>query len=399
MRFIVFVVIYMASVAANAQGSWTYSGTQRNNYDDALAVCAQYSGTREYYVEHVTGSNLYSCYYCSSTIGCGECPDGHLWDNEQQQCINDTPECPPGAAWNGEVCSCPSGQKMGYAGTVEGGLTEQCIDEVPPPQECPPEAPQVGTINGQPVCDWQENSCPAGYNPGYVNGELYCSPIIDDDPQCHNGGYYGTVGGTTGCFDPDPNIDDPDYPPNQDPDSPSWPGPDPLNPTFPNYPQWPSPNNPNYNPPAPGEFDDSNIVNELSQIKGRVGQTNTKLDTANNHLSDIAESLDGTGANFGGGPSSGVQSFYESEYPGGIAGVWDSNKAALMSTPVFGFVDQFQFDYNDSSVPSWQMCFDMGALGNLGCKDLSVPPYVWAFIKIVMLVSTAFLCRRLIFGG
>lgn len=270
-----------------ANACWT------NNQTGCLAAAAivgctscTWSGTGCY-----TGSGNS---WGSVTASCTACPQGYERSVESGQCeLPPPPECPPGSTLENEVCTCPAGQSIGYAGTVEGGLAEQCIDDSQPPDSCDGKT-IIGTYNGQPVCDNLENACPAGYNPGLVNGELYCSPIIDNDPNCPDGGSYGTVGGVTACWDPEPNINDPDYPPNQDPNSPSYPGPDPSNPTYPNDPNWPSPNNPNHTPapePEPGDFDDSRIIGELSKLNSKASVTNEKLDTANGHLSDIADKL------------------------------------------------------------------------------------------------------------
>lgn len=237
------------------------------------------------------------------------CPEGASWDQAAYECKSN---CGPGLSWNSvsqqcetDAPKCPEGTKEGFKSGPDGKLVESCNPDPMPPQECPEGSSQVGSVTHsdgsvQPICD-NQHSCPPGYNPGYVNGEQVCHPDTSN-PDCPDGGSYGTFNNTTGCFNPDPNVDNPDYPPNSDPGSPSYPGDDPANPTYPNDPNWPSANNPNYTGGDGGStsssssggtsFDDSRIVGQLVSLNGKVAQTNSKLDTANESLSGIKDLLD-----------------------------------------------------------------------------------------------------------
>ncbi len=92
-------------------------------------------------------------------------------------------------------------------------------------------------------------------------------------------------------------------------------------------------------------------------------------------------------------------SFWESEYEDGFQGVWDEKAESLKSTEAAQFIQQFKFT-GGGAAPDNRICFNLGQYMNYGCKDIPLPSAtVMAFIKICILVTAAFLCRRIIFGG
>lgn len=92
------------------------------------------------------------------------------------------------------------------------------------------------------------------------------------------------------------------------------------------------------------------------------------------------------------------QSFYESEYPEGFAGVWETRFEQIKSTPLFDFTSQFETSYGAGSEPTWQVCFNLGFV-DFGCGELGVSSNIWAAVRIFILFTAALFCRRLIFGG
>lgn len=92
------------------------------------------------------------------------------------------------------------------------------------------------------------------------------------------------------------------------------------------------------------------------------------------------------------------ESWYESVYEDGIAGVWDEHKAIIMQAPIFEFIDQFSLAPSGSQ-PDWTFNLNLGAMGSYGTHSLEVPAFVWNFIRICMLLGASFTARRLIFGG
>lgn len=152
------------------------------------------------------------------------------------------------------------------------------------------------------------------------------------------------------------------------------------------------------------------VGRQLDGIGKQIGDIDGTLDGIADDTGDIKDVLEGAFGKGGkGGKGKGMPglgagdcvadcSWYESAYPDGIVGIWQEHSAALKQTPVFTFLDQFKFE-PDGAQPDFQLCFNMGKLGDYGCKSLEVPSVIWAFMKLVILISAAFLCRALIFGG
>lgn len=167
----------------------------------------------------------------------------------------------------------------------------------------------------------------------------------------------------------------------------------------------------------------NNASTSVDSVGDKVEATNTKLD-------NIGRQLDGTGKDIGeikdlikgaiedGGNGDGVGSggefespgmgagdciencsWYESGYPDGIIGIWQEHSDGLKQTPMFEFLNQFSQLSASGAQPDWNMCFNFGAAGDFGCKSVEIPAIIWAFIKIMILCTAAFLCRALIFGG
>lgn len=153
----------------------------------------------------------------------------------------------------------------------------------------------------------------------------------------------------------------------------------------------------------------NNNNNQLQNIGDKIGQTNSKLDGIGEQLDGQGKSLkgiaDGIEDAFGdeGSPDGKCEgectgSWYESAYPDGIVGIWEEHKQAFDQTPAFQFLNQFKVTPSGSQ-PDWSLCFNLGPMGDFGCDSIAVPDFVWNFIKICILITAAFLCRALIFGG
>lgn len=94
-----------------------------------------------------------------------------------------------------------------------------------------------------------------------------------------------------------------------------------------------------------------------------------------------------------------AESFYESVYEDGFQGVWDERSDQLRNSEAAQFIQQFKFTASGSA-PSGRICFNLGSIMNYGCHDIPLPDgAILGFIKMVILISAAFLCRRIIFGG
>jgi hypothetical protein len=97
-------------------------------------------------------------------------------------------------------------------------------------------------------------------------------------------------------------------------------------------------------------------------------------------------------------PSEGLQGFWETDYPDGLQGVVNAKMAEVQSTQFFTFLDQFQISVGGSSA-SYDMCFNLGSMGDFGCHNFNIDPRTFPAIKIFILITAVFLCRRILFGG
>lgn len=91
-------------------------------------------------------------------------------------------------------------------------------------------------------------------------------------------------------------------------------------------------------------------------------------------------------------------SLYAAKYENGFTGVWTQQSAALQQTPMFTFLSSLVPSFGDGGCPAWT--FQAGSVLGIDVGgDISVPCYVWAFVRLVMIISALLLARRLIFGG
>lgn len=93
-----------------------------------------------------------------------------------------------------------------------------------------------------------------------------------------------------------------------------------------------------------------------------------------------------------------VGPFYEQKYPDGLQGVWSNASAQLNDSAFMSFLNSFVPNFS-GSCPSWSMSFDIASWASYGSHNFPSLCYVFDFIKVIILVSAAFLCRSIIFGG
>lgn len=98
-------------------------------------------------------------------------------------------------------------------------------------------------------------------------------------------------------------------------------------------------------------------------------------------------------------PSEGLESFWESEYEDGIEGMFSEKIEEYKTTEFYLFLDQFKPQISGGSAPNYNWCFNFGLYMNFGCSSLSIDPRVFPALKMFILISTAFACRVILFGG
>jgi hypothetical protein len=146
------------------------------------------------------------------------------------------------------------------------------------------------------------------------------------------------------------------------------------------------------------EVDFSPVVNELKKANTELTGIGEGVDVISDDLKDIKESLTESDAIKIDKPSEGLKGFWETDYPEGLQGVVDAKMAEVQSTQFFTFLDQFQISVGGSSA-SYDMCFNLGSMGDFGCHNFNIDPRTFPAIKIFILITAVFLCRRILFGG
>lgn len=93
----------------------------------------------------------------------------------------------------------------------------------------------------------------------------------------------------------------------------------------------------------------------------------------------------------------GVPKLYDQKYPDGIAGVWRDNKPDVQGTAFYQGVASMFPSFGGGQCPVWRMSFNLGAAGNFGSGDLTVPCWIFQALGLVMLATAAFTARKILF--
>ncbi|MBA6303200.1 hypothetical protein [Colwellia sp. MB02u-14] len=97
-------------------------------------------------------------------------------------------------------------------------------------------------------------------------------------------------------------------------------------------------------------------------------------------------------------PSDGLVGFYESEYPLGVEGMFKDKVEEFKETEFYVFLEQFKPNFGGTP-PNMSFCMNFGSYMNLGCFDLVLDPRIWPALKIFILITAGFTCRKILFGG
>lgn len=98
-------------------------------------------------------------------------------------------------------------------------------------------------------------------------------------------------------------------------------------------------------------------------------------------------------------PSDGLEGFWKSDYPDGINGIVDGKISDAKNTEFFVFLESFNPTLGNGSAAPMQICFNLGSMGNFGCQSFKIDPRVYPAIRIFILITAGFLCRKILFGG
>lgn len=98
-------------------------------------------------------------------------------------------------------------------------------------------------------------------------------------------------------------------------------------------------------------------------------------------------------------PTAGLTGYWVSEYQDGLQGILDDKLIDVKNTEFFGFIEKFNPSFGGGSAPIFDMCFNLGSMGNFGCHNFNIDPRVFPAIRIFLLITAGFLCRKILFGG
>lgn len=132
----------------------------------------------------------------------------------------------------------------------------------------------------------------------------------------------------------------------------------------------------------------TSITNNVTNITNIVNETTTEKDEA------PEENATDT-------PLIGIPELYKQKYPNGISGVWTEFKSTVDSTSFFRLITSLTPNISGAGVcPSWTIDLTWTPGGSMGVHRIGEDYcWIWPILKIIVIVTTLFTCRRLIFGG
>ncbi|EHA1124341.1 hypothetical protein FG475_04295 [Vibrio navarrensis] len=153
----------------------------------------------------------------------------------------------------------------------------------------------------------------------------------------------------------------------------------------------------------------TNAVNDLG---GKIDGLGADLESIDGSLTGIGEALDGigsaldgiantdtSGAGTGGTciASDSCTGFYTSSYPDGLGGVFTDHFSEVGTKVTDSLTGMFELDLSGASRP--QFGIPVPFYGWFYFDDYINLNWIFAFVRVCMMVTTAFTCRKLLFGG
>lgn len=182
------------------------------------------------------------------------------------------------------------------------------------------------------------------------------------------------------------------------------------------------------------EYDDTEVNQKLTELINNTGTTGTNVVTSGQatqqavsasgqqvteSVNGLGDKLDGIGEGIdslsdslkpGTGQKAGPtlctgddcykgKSWVTPKYPEGISSIYEDHKTKFQDSSIHEYMKGFVPDLSGSAPDHWEFCINFDGMANLGCHTVELPPYVISFVRLIILISAGFLCRRLIFGG
>lgn len=153
----------------------------------------------------------------------------------------------------------------------------------------------------------------------------------------------------------------------------------------------------------------TNAVNDLG---GKIDGLGADLESIDGSLTGIGETLDGigtaldgmantdtSGAGTGGTciASDSCTGFYTSSYPDGLGGVFTDHFSEVGTKVTDSLTGMFDLDLSGAARPKFGI--PVPFYGWFYFEDYINLDWVFAFVRVCMMVTTAFTCRKLLFGG
>lgn len=343
------------------------------------------------------------------------CPEGQDWDQETQQCVEPPPpvftcdgepgtvigpsgdtcvpiECAEGQKLNGSVCEpdCPTDSPIlsgpvGFTFTCKGGCALSsgskgiCISS-----------------GGSQSCDYSytgQNCDSSSQNENVATAQNECADCgTNENMSCPAGQVYFSMGATSGCFDV---IDtDPVAPPSPTTTettttetTTTTTNPDGSTTTTTTSTSGSSSSGGSSG--GSGGSSSGSSVKTITTTVNPDGSTTTTVSEVKEEPSLNTPSVD----------TSGSGSFWETNYPDGLAGIWAKHQAALSTSSVANWLNSWSFD-SSGSCPSFSFSFDVGFI-SFGSQSIPTDIYCYVFpvVRIFFIISALLLARRLVFGG
>lgn len=363
------------------------------------------------------GSHSGNRYWCETNPD--PCDDPLVWNQETQSCQEDPEDhftCQPGTI-PGPVdgtCvpeACSEGQKR-------DSVTGDCVADCPsgeaflsgPPNfsftckgGCSLSAGSKGicvSSGGTQTCDYSytgENCDSSSQQENVATASNDCADCgTNENMTCPQGQVYFSMGGTSGCYDATSSNTN-------------------IIPAPPVTTESTSTTTTSTVTNPDGSTTTTTITTSGSSSSGgssggsggssggsSSGSTKTIVTTVNpdgSSTTTITETSEEDSLSIPDTPASGAESFWQSEYPDGLNGIWQKHQASFSSTPLANWLNSWAFP-SSGSCPSFGFSFDFGFV-SFGNQSLPSDMFCYVFpaVRLIFIISALLLARRLVFGG
>ncbi|WP_391856518.1 methyl-accepting chemotaxis protein [Vibrio cidicii] len=156
----------------------------------------------------------------------------------------------------------------------------------------------------------------------------------------------------------------------------------------------------------------ADITTAVNKTTNAVNGLGAELESIDGSLTGIGETLDGigsaldgmantdtSGAGTGGTciASDNCTGFYTSSYPDGLGGVFTDHFSEVGTKVTDSLTGMFELDLSGASRPKFGI--PVPFYGWFYFDDYINLDWIFAFVRVCMMVTTAFTCRKLLFGG